>query len=194
MALTLRDTQHHTYGEYLTWSEDQRLELIDGIAYIREPPAPSWTHQGVVVELAHQVRTALEGKPCRVRTAPLDVRLSRSDEPDEQIDTVVQPDVFIVCDPNKIDQRGLRGAPDWVAEVLSSSTASHDQVVKLPVYERAGVREVWLIDPTNLTLAVYLLEDGRYGRPTLLELKGKTALTAVSGVTIDWDCLLAQVQ
>ena len=194
MALAQRDTQHHTYGEYLTWPDDQCGELIDGIAYIREPPGPSWNHQQLVGGLNRQIGGALEGKPCSVCMAPLDVRLPKSDEADEQIDTVVQPDVFIVCDHYKIEPRGLRGAPDWLAEVLSPSTASHDRLVKLPVYERAGVGEVWLIDPTNLTLAIYLLQDGRYGHPTILQLKGQTALTAVPGVTIDWDRLLSQLQ
>lgn len=191
MALTQRDTQQHTYGDYLTWSDDHRQELIDGIAYIREPPAPLRLHQELVGELYHQVRTALEGKLCRVYVAPFDVRLPKSDETDDQIDTVVQPDVLIVCDSHKLDRRGMRGAPDWLAEVLSPGTASHDQIIKLPVYERAGVREVWLIHPTDRTLTIYRLEDGRYGRPTMLELKGQTSLTAVPGVSIDWDRLLS---
>jgi Uma2 family endonuclease len=193
VALTQRDTQQHTYGEYLTWSDDHRAELIDGIAYIKEPPAPSRLHQELVGKLYYQVCTALEGKPCHVYIAPFDVRLPTSDEADEKIDTVVQPDVLIVCDRHKLDQRGMRGAPDWLAEVLSPSTATHDQVIKLPVYERAGVPEVWLIHPTDRTLTIYRLEDGRYGRPTILELKGQTPLTAVPGVSIDWDRLLLQL-
>jgi Uma2 family endonuclease len=187
MALPRRDTLHHTYADYLTWSGNERDELIDGIAYIREPPAPSRSHQELVGELHFQVRRALEGKSCRVYVAPFDVRLPKSEEADDHIDTVVQPDVLIVCDRNKLDERGMRGAPDWIAEVLSPATASHDQIVKVPVYERAGVREVWLIHPTDLTLAVYRLEDGRYGRPTILELKGRTAISAIAGVSIDWD-------
>jgi Uma2 family endonuclease len=193
MALTQRDTQHHTYGEYLTWSDDHREELIDGLAYVREPPAPSRTHQELVGGLYHEIRGALEGKPCHAYIAPFDVRLPRSDEADEKIDTVVQPDVLIVCDRQKLDQRGMRGAPDWLAEVLSPSTASHDQIIKLPVYERAGVPEVWLIHPTDKTLTIYRLEGGRYGRPTIVELKGQTPLTAVPGVSIDWDRLLSQL-
>jgi Uma2 family endonuclease len=110
----------------------------------------------------------------------------------------VQPDVFIVSDLRKIDARGLRGAPDWLAEVLSPSTASHDQIVKLPVYERAGVREVWLINPIDRTVSIYRaalgrLEAGRYGRATLLELEGQTELAAVPGITIDWDQVVANM-
>jgi Uma2 family endonuclease len=191
MTILKRDTHYHTYADYLTWSRTYGDELIDGTAYVREPPSPSYSHQGIVVELCRQAANALEGKPCRVLVAPLDVRLPRSTEEDDQVDTVVQPDVFIVSDLKKLDARGVRGAPDWVAEVLSPSTASHNRTVKLSAYERAGVREVWLIDPVDRTLTIYQLEAGSYGRATILELKGRTQLTAVPGVTIDWARVLA---
>jgi Uma2 family endonuclease len=90
-------------------------------------------------------------------------------------------------------ERGVRGAPDWLAEVLSPSTASYDQSVKIPLYERAGVPEVWLIHPTDRTLAIYRLEDGRYGRPFYQELKGQTLLSAVHGVSIDWDRIMTRL-
>ena len=194
MTLPQRDTQHHTYGEYLTWSDDRREELIDGIAYIKEPPAPSLLHQELVGELYHQLRMALEDKPCRVYVAPLDVRLPRSEEVDDEIDTVVQPDVLIVCDRQRMDRRGLRGSPDWLAEVLSPRTARHDRILKIPAYERAGVPEVWLIHPTDRTVAIYRLQQGRYGHPIVATLKGKTSLTAVPGVSIDWDRLLSRLE
>ena len=132
-------------------------------------------------------------EPCRVCVAPSEVRLPKSTEEDDQVDTVVEPDVFIVCDLEKIDARGVRGAPDWLAEVLSPNTACHDQVVKLPAYERAGVREVWLIHPDDQVLTIYRLEGGNYGRPTHLELRGQTQLTAVPGVIVDWDEMLARI-
>ena len=193
MTVLKRDTRHHTYADYLTWSGNYGDELINGAAYVREPPAPTRLHQEIVVELCRQVANALEGKPCRVYVAPFDVRLPKSTEEDDQVDTVVQPDVLIVSDLRKVDERGMRGAPDWVAEVLSPSTASHDQIVKLPAYERAGVREVWLIHPIDRTLRIYQLEAGYYGRATIIELKGRTQLTAVPGVTIDWDQVLAKI-
>ena len=193
MKLVKRDTHYHTYADYLTWSASHGDELIDGTAYVREPPSPSFTHQTIVLELGHQAVKALKGKPWRACVAPLDVRLPKSNEEDDQVDTVVQPDVFIVSDLEKIDERGVRGAPDWIAEVLSPGTTRHDKVVKLRVYERAGVREVWLIDPIKRTLMIHRLEAGRYGRATLLELKGQMPLTAVPGVTIDWDEVLAEI-
>ena len=189
MALPRRDTLHHTYSDYLTWSDEERDELIDGVAYVKEPPAPSRSHQEVVGELFLQIRLALEGKPYRTYVAPFDVRLPKSGEADDRIDTVVQPDVLVVGGLEKLDERGMRGAPDWIAEVLSPSTASHDHVLKVPVYERAGVLEVWLVHPIDRTLTLYRLKNGSYGRPIVLELKGRTAIAAIPGVTIDWDRL-----
>ena len=193
MTLVRRDRLHHTYADHLAWPEAECGELIDGVAYVREPPAPSPAHQEIVGELYFQVRLALEGTSYRTYLAPFDVRLPKCGEPDEQIDTVLQPDVLIVRDRGKLDARGMRGAPDWVAEVLSPSTASHDEIIKLPFYERAGVLEVWLVQPADRMLTVHRLEGGRYGRPTIHELKGRTAITAIPGVSIDWDRVMARV-
>jgi Uma2 family endonuclease len=193
MTVIKCDTHHHTYADYLTWSRTYGDELVDGAAYVREPPSPARLHQEIVSEVHRQVANALKGKPCRAYVAPFDIRLPKSTEEDELVDTVVQPDLFIVCDLPKLDARGMRGAPDWLAEVLSPSTARHDQIVKLPAYERAGVREVWLIHPDDRTVAIYRLEAGRYGRATILELEGQTSLTAVPGVTVDWEPVLARM-
>ena len=193
MAVMQRDTHYHTYADYLTWSRDYGDELINGTAYAREPSGHSPLHQKIVGEIGCQASNALEGKPCQVFFVPLDIRLPKSTEEDDQVDTVVQPDVFIVCDLRKLDERGMRGAPDWIAEVLSPSTAEHDQFVKVPAYERAGVREVWLVHPIDRTLTIYRLEAESYGCATCLDLKGQTPLTAVPGVTIDWDEVLAEI-
>lgn len=193
MTVLKRDARHHTYADYLVWSNTYGDELIEGTAYVREPPSPSRLHQEVVVELCKQLATALEDRRCQVYVAPFDVRLPRSTEEDDQIDTVVQPDLLIVSDLQKVDARGVRGAPDWLAEVVSPGTARHDQFVKLPVYERAGVREVWLIDPVERSVSIYRLKAGLYGRPTLLKLKGQTSLTAIPGVTVDWDRVLRKL-
>ena len=193
MAVLKRDTDYHTYADYLLWSRTYGDELIDGTAWVREPPSPTISHQAIVGEIYFQIAVALKGKPSRVYAAPLDIRLPKSTEADDQVDTVVQPDIFITSDRRKLDARGMRGAPDWLAEVLSPSTARHDRLVKLPRYARAGVREVWLVHPIDRTVAIYHLEAGQYGPPTVLELKGKTQLTAVPDVTIDWDCVLAEI-
>jgi len=186
MAVSRQDALHHTYGEYLTWPEGHPAELINGTAYIREPPAPSRLHQEIAGELYLQVRLALDGHSCRAYIAPFDVRLPRHGEADELIDTVIQPDVLIVCDLLKLDERGMRGAPDWVAEVLSPATARHDRLIKLPAYERAGVAETWLIDPPARIATLHRLRGGRYGPPAVVELRGRTPVASVAGVVIDW--------
>lgn len=182
-----RDFQHHTYADYLVWSASSGNELIDGVAYIRERPSPSALHQEFVLELGLQITHSLRGIPVRAYIAPLDVRLPKEGDADDQIDIVVQPDVFVARDLQKLDGRGMCGAPDWVAEVLSPSTARYDRTTKLAAYERAGVPEIWLIDPIGRTVAIHLLAAGHYARPVVLELEGRTAITNVPGVGIDWD-------
>lgn len=193
MALLRRDA-FHTYADYFSWRDDERYELINGIAYVKEPPAPTRFHQELVGELHYQVKLALEGQRWRAYVAPFDVRLPKAGEADDLIDTVVQPDVLIVSDRHKLDDHGMRGAPDWIAEVLSPTTARHDQLVKIPVYERAGVLEVWLVHPIERTLTVYRLGNGRYERPNVFELKGRTAIGALPGVSIDLDRLTGMLE
>lgn len=185
MGLPQPKTEHYTYADYCSWPDDTRYELIDGVAYAMAP-APTRTHQSLVLELARQVATALQGKPCQPFVAPLDVRLFHADEADDKVDTVVQPDVLVVCDEAKLDERGVRGAPDWVAEVLSPSSAKHDLIVKLALYERAGVREYWLLHPTDRLVTVYRLIEGRYGRPEISEMAGTLSIGILPEVTVDW--------
>lgn len=171
-----RDAQHHTYADYLAWSATYGDEVIDGIAYVREPPAPSRLHQEVVGELYRQIASSLQGKLARAYVAPFDVRLPNDGCADDQIDTVVQPDVVIVCDLHKFDDRGMRGAPDWIAEVLSPTTAAYDKSTKLSAYERAGVPETWLIDPVDRILTICRISAGRYRHAAVLELTGRTPI------------------
>ena len=192
MGLALRQEKHYTYADYLTWPDDARYELIDGEAFLMAP-APLIEHQEVAGEVFRQLANQLDGKPCRPYIAPVDVRLPRNDEADAAIDTVVQPDVLVVCDPEKIDRRGVRGAPDWVLEVLSPSTAAHDQIAKRRTYERAGVREYWLVHPGDRTLTVYVLDNGQYGRPEIYELKDATPVGVLPGVSIAWGALVERL-
>lgn len=185
MGLPQQQAEYFTYANYQTWPDEARFELIDGVAYAMSP-APTRSHQVLVLELARQIATALKGKPCQPFVAPFDVRLPHANEADDQIDTVVQPDVLVVCDASKIDERGVRGAPDWVAEVLSPQTARKDLTVKLLAYERSGVQEYWLLHPTDRLVTVYRLVDGRYGRPEISEMKDTLAIGVLPDVTIDF--------
>lgn len=189
-----RDMQHHTYADYLVRSADRGDELIDGVAYVGEPPSPSPVHQEAVGELNRQIGNSLDGRPSRVYVAPRDVRLPKHGDADDQIDTVVQPDLLIISDLQKLDHRGICGTPDWIAEVLSPATARYDRTVKLPAYERARNPEVWLIDPLDRTVAIYRIAAGHYTQPAVLALAGRTALEAVPDISIDWERLLARLR
>lgn len=129
MSLVLRDQAHYTYGEYRRWPDEQRYELIHGLAYARSP-APSVAHQETVLALARQIADALEGSGYRALIAPIDVRLPAGAEADDRVDTVVQPDLLVVCDADKVDTLGVRGAPDWVIEVLSPATIDWEHVTR----------------------------------------------------------------
>jgi len=188
MGLPVRDANRHNYGDYRHWPEDVRYELVDGIAYAMAP-APARRHQEVLGEIFRQMANALEGQPCRPFIAPFDVRLPRGSEADDEIETVVQPDLSIICDPTKLDEHGCRGAPDWVVEVLSPATAGHDHILKRSAYERAGVREYWLVHPVDRLVTVYRLEGQRYGVPEVRELTGRQPVGLLPGVEVDWDRL-----
>jgi Uma2 family endonuclease len=177
--------QHFTYGDYCQWPDDERWELIDGEAYDMSP-APTRMHQQLVLEIGAQVHSHLRDKPCEVYVAPFDVRLPKADEADAEVDTVVQPDVAVICDPAKLDDAGCRGAPDWIVEVLSPSTAVKDQTKKRMLYERHGVGEFWLLHPVDRVLTIYHLSDGAYGKPEVQALTGETAVATLPGLMIRW--------
>jgi len=155
-------------------------------------PAPVRRHQVFVLEIARQIANALKGKPCQPFIAPFDVRLPKAGQADDRIDTVVQPDISVVCDPKKLDERGCNGAPDWVIEVISPATASRDHILKRGVYERAGVEEYWIVHPVDRIVTVYRRVAGAYARNEVFELAGTLASTAVPGVVIDWSELPAE--
>ena len=146
-----------TYADYLTWDEDERIELIDGEAVMMAPPSTS--HQIISMEISRQLANFLEGKKCLAIPAPFAVRLfEREGDPPANVRTVVEPDISVICDRNKLDAHGCKGAPDMVIEILSPSNRRHDRLVKLDLYQRAGVREYWIVDPVKELTVVYRFE------------------------------------
>ena len=157
-------TGSYTYAQYLTWQFDEMVELIRGKVF-KMSPAPRVRHQEVAGELHRQIANYLRRKPCKVFIAPFDVRLPQPNKgtTDEEIITVVQPDLCVICDRSKIDELGCVGAPDWIIEVLSPRTSSKDLHEKFEVYEEARVGEYWVVDPKGQTVLVYILDGkGKY--------------------------------
>jgi len=154
-ALPAYDARY-TYSDYLNWDDDKRRELIDGIPYLMA--GPNRRHQELSINMILQFGNFLEGKPCKVYAAPFDVRLNA----DTRDDTVVQPDLVIICDHSMLDDAGCKGVPDMVVEILSPSTLKHDRVTKLNRYLKVGIREYWIIDPETQSLAVHILNNDNY--------------------------------
>jgi len=175
-----------TYGEYCTWSDDARYELIDGDVFDMTP-GPGRLHQELLMELATLLHTFFKGKPCKVYVAPFDVRLPNRKEADEEIKTVVQPDILVVCDESKLDDKGCRGAPDLIVEILSPSTSSKDRVRKLNLYEKHGVREFWIVDPNGDVMRFNLGSDRRYGRPMTFDRSMSLTSEIFPGLSITLD-------
>jgi len=151
------DKQQYTYADYCTWPDSERWELIEGVPYAMSL-VPNQQHQKISVELTVQFGVFLKGKSCELFTAPFDVRLNVN----EDDDTVCQPDLLVVCDHSKLDGKCCNGAPDLVIEISSPSTARHDRVIKLRLYQKAGVREYWIVDPETKTVQVCTLQNGQY--------------------------------
>jgi Uma2 family endonuclease len=189
MALPKATDRRFTYADYRQWPADERWELIDGVAYALAP-APTISHQTLAGQLFRQIDEALDGAPFRTLIAPVDVLLPTPDEVDDRTTTVVQPDILVVCDPKKITERNVRGAPDWIIEVLSPATARHDHLTKRALYERAGVREYWLVHPVDRVITVYALKDGHYGGPEIADMAGERAPTIFPEIVIRWQPIL----
>ena len=159
--------QRYTYEDYCTWPDHERWELIDGIPYQME--APSEYHQQISGNLFFAIRGYLTGKTCKAYSAPFDVRLHINDIKD----TVLQPDILVICDLDILDRKGAKGSPDLVIEILSPTTAKRDEKEKLPTYEKHGVKEVWIIDPIKLSVSVYVLNKfGRFNKPKIYQSRG----------------------
>ncbi len=151
----------YTYADYYKWKFEERVELIKGVIF-KMSPAPSRAHQEISGNLHISIGVFLKNKPCKVYAAPFDVRLPRKSKDDKDIITVVQPDICVVCDTNKLDEKGCLGAPDLIVEVLSPGNNKKEIRNKFDVYEEAGVKEYWIVDPVYQTVQINKLENGKY--------------------------------
>ncbi|MBI5605369.1 MAG: Uma2 family endonuclease [Deltaproteobacteria bacterium] len=172
------------YGDYLNWPEDERWELIDGVPY-NMTPAPSRAHQKILAALLTKFYSFLEDKECEVYSAPFDVRLPEGQEEPQEITTVVQPDLVVVCDRAKLDDKGCMGSPDLIVEITSPSTVRKDIKEKFYLYERMGVKEYWIINPIDETLITFISDsNGKYGRPGIYSREDTIQVGVLKGLSI----------
>ena len=188
-VLDLDETKRYTYADYLTWWDDKRRELING--FIRMMlPAASTRHASISGELVYIIKSFIKknkGK-CKLFDAPFDVRLpnKKGETADDKVHTVVQPDICLICDPSKLDERGCVGTPDLVIEIASKSNRRYDETEKLETYESAGVPEYWIVSPKEEAVTVYLLQsNGKYAQGIKYELDAKVPVHALKGLEIN---------
>jgi len=152
----------YTYADYLQWTFDDRLEILKGKLF-KMTPAPSRRHQKLAGKIYVKISRFLDKKPCEAYFAPFDVRLSRKNTADKLVTTVFQPDICVVCDLTKLDDRGCVGAPDIVVEILSPGNNKKELRNKYEIYEEAGVQEYWIFWPESQTFMKYTLDEtGKY--------------------------------
>jgi Uma2 family endonuclease len=183
-ARTLSEETRYSYADYRAWElkPGERYELVGGEAYAMS--APNDQHQAIAAELTAQFVVFLRGKKCKVRPAPYDVRLFFKD--DESDDTVVQPDLAVLCDETKRGPEGCRGAPDLVVEILSPSNTGEENIRKFNLYLKAGVREYWIVSPVSRTVQVFELEN-ESDRGTVYDGSAPVPSTVLEGFSLSLD-------
>jgi Uma2 family endonuclease len=181
--------KRYSFADYLTWIDDKRRELFDGFVSLMTP-APSRMHQRISGAIYGQFWNQLRAHSCEIYHAPFDVRFPsiKGEKSDDKIFTVVQPDICVVCDNLKLDERGCLGAPDLIVEIISLSTVKKDIDEKYKLYEENGVKEYWIVQPNDITLTVFFLENGKYHHKGLYTKGAKVPVLIFDGkLEIDLD-------
>ncbi|HUB59259.1 MAG TPA: Uma2 family endonuclease [Puia sp.] len=175
----------YTYADYIAWNFKERLELFRGKIF--KMGAPNMNHQVVCGYLFNKFYDHLKGKTCQVFIAPFDVRLPiKNRNTDNEVTTVVQPDICIFCDPSRLDDRGACGAPDLAIETLSPGNRKDELRMKYEVYEEAGVKEYWIADPAKKNVLVFLLQpDGKFAIPEIYTANDRLKARCIPELSIN---------
>jgi Uma2 family endonuclease len=182
----------YTYADYLTWTEGERWEIIDGVPYMQS--APTWQHQAISSELMLQFGEYLRNNPCRIFSSPFDLRIPESNEEDEETTFVCQPDLLVICDKDGLKGTGYYGTPTLIIEISSPSTARKDKLLKFNKFEKAGVKEYWIIEPDGNFVSVFTLQDNkRYGRPDVYSDEDKINVNTFPDLIIDLNLVFANL-
>ena len=177
----------YTYKDYLTFQENERIEIIEGEIY-NMSPAPSRIHQKIITKLATKIENYIQSNkgPCEVYVAPFDVILKNDDEEALDSNNIVQPDLSVICDKNKLTDKGCTGSPDMIVEVVSPYNPSNDCVRKLNLYDKYKVKEYWIVNPMKKNIFVYTLTDNGYDTPTFYTFKDKIKVNIYNDLEIDF--------
>jgi Uma2 family endonuclease len=183
----------YSYADYLTWQMDEMVEIIKGKVFKSAAAAPKRIHQEIALKIARKLGDYLDKKPCKTFHAPFDVRLPVKSKKNEDIFTVVQPDICVVCDRNKLDEAGCIGAPDLIIEILSPGNNRKELKHKYEVYEESGVLEYWVVHPNEQTLLVYTLINGSYIASKLFSPGDIVNSECIEGFSLDLEYVFSDL-
>lgn len=182
--MALPQEKSYTYADLLEWNDGKRYELYNGQPVMMSPPLRQ--HQEISGEIYLQIGTYLKGKKCKVYHAPFSVRPFAADgDSPYDTDTLVEPDITVVCSSDKLDKYGCKGAPDLVVEILSPSTKQYDCLVKYKLYQQAGIREYWIVDPDKKLVLVYTLVEGQYYVPEVYTARDSVPVGVLEDCAVD---------
>ena len=190
MALNPIENKVYTYEDYLKFADDEVVEIIDG-RILAMSPAPSRIHQKIIMELSAEIRNYIKSNngDCEVYPAPFDVILKNDDEDVSLSTNIVQPDISVICDKNKLTDKGCTGSPDMIIEVISPFNTSNDYVRKLNLYEHFKIREYWIVNPIEKNILVYTLTNDGYNAPKIFSFNDKIKVNIYDNLYIDFNSL-----
>jgi Uma2 family endonuclease len=184
----------YSYSSYLNWLFPERVELIKGKIF-KMSPAPSRVHQEVAGNIFLKLGNFLEGKPCKIYSAPFDVRFPKESKADKDVYTVLQPDICVICDKGKLDARGCIGAPDLVVEVLSPGNTKMELLNKYHVYEEFGVKEYWVVSQSDQSILIYTLNDsGKFQPSKIFTHSEKITSSVLPGFELELDDVFEDIE
>lgn len=184
----------YSYADYLTWQFDEVVELIKGKIFKKAAAAPKRIHQRISGELFLQIGNFLKSQKCQVYSAPFDVRFPKKSKEDSQIFDVVQPDICVICDLDKLDDRGCLGTPDLIVEILSPSNNETELRYKFDLYESQGVKEYWIVSPENQTFTINTLIDQRYVTSRMMTSGDVVVSTVIDGFSLDLEDFFKDIE
>ena len=190
MTINPIDNKTYTYTDYLKFTDDEPVEIIDGRISAMSP-APSRIHQEIITEILVELRNYIKSNngPCKVYPAPFDVIFKHDDEDVINSRNIVQPDISVICDKNKLTDKGCTGSPDMIVEIISPYNPSNDYVRKLNLYETFKVKEYWIINPIKKNILVYTLTDNGYDAPNSYTFQDKVKVNIYDNLEIDFNSI-----
>ncbi len=183
----IAENKIYTYDDYLKFTDDEVVEIIDG-RILAMSPAPSRIHQKIIMEISAELRNYIKAnnRSCEVYPAPFDVVFKNDDEDVTSSINIVQPDISVICDKNKLTDKGCTGSPDMIVEIVSPFNPSNDYIRKLSLYQDYKVKEYWIVNPIEKNILVYSLQENRYAAPKLYNFNDKIKVNIFSELEIDF--------